>query len=234
MGNKPNSCLVLDVGKTNVKIHVLDERLKSLASFVRANEAICSDPYPHADVDGIWQWMMETFQKCAARFDIHAIAVSTHGATAALVDSSASGNSLVLPVMDYEWSGVDSINESYAPLRPAFGETGSPELAAGLNLGRQLMWQQHQYPGEFARADALLMYPQYWTWRLCGVPVSEVSSLGCHTDLWAPGAGNSPAWLHARDGNNCFPHWHPHGQSPEPSPSRCRLQPDYPPHAAFT
>jgi sugar (pentulose or hexulose) kinase len=30
------------------------------------------------------------------------------------------------------------------------------------------------------------MYPQYWAWRLSGVCVSEVSSLGCHTDLWAP------------------------------------------------
>jgi len=55
-----------------------------------------------------------------------------------------------------------------------------------LNVGRQLVWQQHHYPKEFESAEALLMYSQYWTWRFSGKLVSEVSSLGCHTDLWSP------------------------------------------------
>jgi sugar (pentulose or hexulose) kinase len=33
----------------------------------------------------------------------------------------------------------------------------------------------------------LLPYAQYWAWLLSGVAVSEVTSLGCHSDLWAPG-----------------------------------------------
>ncbi len=32
----------------------------------------------------------------------------------------------------------------------------------------------------------ILPWPQYWAWRLSGVIASEVSSLGCHTDLWRP------------------------------------------------
>ena len=35
----------------------------------------------------------------------------------------------------------------------------------------------------------MLPWPQYWAWRLCGETASEVSSLGCHTDLWRPYAG---------------------------------------------
>ncbi|NQV87812.1 MAG: L-fuculose kinase [Woeseiaceae bacterium] len=145
-----------------------------------------SAPYPHADVDGIWQWMMEVFRACAAAYEIGAIAVSAHGATAALVDSSRPGDGLVLPIMDYEWRGVESLDESYQQLRPSFNETYSPSLPGGLNIGRQLVWQQHHYQIEFESADALLMYPQYWSWRLAGKLVSEVSSLGCHTDLWSP------------------------------------------------
>jgi sugar (pentulose or hexulose) kinase len=74
-------------------------------------------------------------------------------------------------------------------LRPGFEESGSPRLPAGLNLGRQLDWLQARFPAEFARARHVLMYPQYWAWRLCGVVASEVTSLGCHTDLWRPRVG---------------------------------------------
>ncbi len=36
----------------------------------------------------------------------------------------------------------------------------------------------------------VVTYPQYWVSRLTGRPVNEATSLGCHTDLWAPGAGD--------------------------------------------
>jgi sugar (pentulose or hexulose) kinase len=186
MDKNPNNCLILDIGKTNVKIHVLDNRQRSLATYTKDNKVLSDAPYPHVDVDGIWQWMMEVIGTCALTYEIAAIAVSAHGATAALVNSSLSGNGLVLPIMDYEWSGVDSINESYQQIRPPFEETYSPGLPGGLNIGRQLMWQQQHFPTEFESAEALLMYPQYWLWRLSGSLVSEVSSLGCHTDLWSP------------------------------------------------
>jgi sugar (pentulose or hexulose) kinase len=38
----------------------------------------------------------------------------------------------------------------------------------------------------FGRAAHLLLYPQYWAWRLSGVMSAEVTSLGTHTDLWRP------------------------------------------------
>jgi sugar (pentulose or hexulose) kinase len=186
MDHDSHHCLVLDVGKTNVKIHVLDEQQRSLATHTKANKTLSSAPYPHADVDGIWQWMMQVFRTCAGEYEIEAIAVSTHGATAALVDPSLPANGLVAPIMDYEWRGVESVNEPYEQLRPAFHETFSPSLPGGLNVGRQLVWQQQHCAREFESAKALLMYPQYWSWRLSGSLVSEVSSLGCHTDLWSP------------------------------------------------
>ena len=70
-----------------------------------------------------------------------------------------------------------------------FARTASPKLPAGLNLGRQLFWQQQQFPQEFNRAT-ILPYPQYWAARLCGVRAWEPTSLGCHTDLWEPQRGD--------------------------------------------
>jgi len=205
MDKNSNNCLVLDVGKTNVKIHVLDERQQSLATYTKDNQVLKNTPYPHADVDGIWQWMMEVFCACVAEYEIGAIAVSAHGATAALVNSSLAGNGLALPIMDYEWLGVESLDESYEQLRPPFQETYSPGLPGGLNVGRQLTWQQQHYPNEFESAEALLMYPQYWTWRLAGALVSEVSSLGCHTDLWSPTKRNFSSLVESQGWTRLFP-----------------------------
>ena len=58
----------------------------------------------------------------------------------------------------------------------------------GLNLGAQLFWLDRLHPDAMASAT-LVPWAQYWAWFLSGVAVSEVSSLGCHTDLWAPGVG---------------------------------------------
>lgn len=197
-------CLVVDVGKTNVKIHVLNAAQESLAVHNLDNQIINADPYPHADVDGIWSWILSVFAEVARDYPVSAIAVSTHGATAALVDPAQEGDGLVLPVLDYEWNGVEN-PEGYAAVRPAFSETFSPQLPAGLNLGRQLYWQQKHFPDDFARARAILLYPQYWAWRLTGNLVSEVTSLGCHTDLWCPEKNEYSSLVKSLEWEGLFP-----------------------------
>lgn len=174
-----DALIVLDIGKTNVKLALVDAGGKLLAEQRRPNTIRADGPYPHHDTDGIWEWMLATCKGFAGRARITAIVPVTHGATAALVDDDG----LVLPVLDYEAAlpGVD-----YAAVRPLYSDTFSPLLPAGLNLGRQLVWLQQQYPDRFARAKHILMYPQYWAWRLCGVAAGEATSLGCHTDLWNP------------------------------------------------
>lgn len=178
-------CAVLDVGKTHVKLHVVDGRLESRFCRSRGNSVIQEGAYPHYDIDGLWAWTCEILAEAAREFPIDVIAVTTHGATAALVDPGAGDNGLALPVMDYEFEGPAE-ERDYEGVRPPFSETCSPSLPAGLNLGRQLFWQRRHYEAEFNAARYVLPYPQYWAWRLSGVAVSEVTSWGCHTDLWSP------------------------------------------------
>jgi sugar (pentulose or hexulose) kinase len=181
---------VLDIGKTNVKLQLVNESGQACDSWSLKNSPLTGAPYPHADVTGIWQWLLATLRGCAQVDQITALIVTTHGATAALVNttltSSAKGDGLVLPVLDYEFAGVNDCDKAYREVRPDFTETLSPALPAGLNLGRQLFWLQQTFPNNFARATHILMYPQYWGWRLTGAVAGEVTSLGCHTDLWSP------------------------------------------------
>ncbi len=96
--------------------------------------------------------------------------------------------------IDYEFDGVASTRAAYAADVAALGgqddfdATLAPDLPAGLNAARQLHWLQRTHPDAWARTATLLPYPQFWAWWLCGVAASELSSLGCHTQLWHPHA----------------------------------------------
>jgi sugar (pentulose or hexulose) kinase len=172
---------VLDIGKTNVKLALVDAAtLTERRLLTRPNQPVTSGPYPHFDVDGLWGWLMDGLAGLAREAEIGAISVTTHGACGVLVD----GRGPVLPVLDYEHEGPDEVAADYEAIRPDFAETYAARLPSGLNLARQLYWQQRRWPEAFARATAFLTYPQYWAWRLSGVMASEVTSLGCHTDLW--------------------------------------------------
>lgn len=181
--------VVLDIGKTNVKLQLVDDAGQLCDSYSRNNRPLDRTPYPHADVAGIWQWLLQTLASYNRVSEIGALIVTTHGATAALVNGDLSqADGLVLPILDYEYAVINECDAAYRALRPDFAETLSPDLPAGLNLGRQIFWLQQQFPARFATATHLLMYPQYWGWRLTGQLAGEVTSLGCHTDLWAPRA----------------------------------------------
>src|SRR5690349_19300713 len=175
---------VLDIGKTNAKLALFDEgRLVWEKS--APNRILPGPPYPHEDVDGAFAFFLAALREAGRAHRIGAIVPTAHGAAGALIGE----NDLAAPVMDYEFADVEQIEPDYAKIRPPFSETLSPKVPAGLNLGRQLAYQKWRCPDLFARATHFLTYPQYWAWRLTGIAASEVTSPGCHTDLWAPRPG---------------------------------------------
>jgi sugar (pentulose or hexulose) kinase len=179
----PGNVLVVDIGKTNAKLAVVDTAAMSeVVVMTRPNRVLAGPPYPHADVAGLWEFILDGIRTLHASHGVGALVVTTHGATAALLDA---GGGLALPVLDYEHDGPDGLAAAYDAVRPGFEETGSPRLPAGLNLGAQLHWQFGRF-AEASRTAAIVTYPQYWAYRLSGVASVEPTSLGCHTDLWDP------------------------------------------------
>ncbi|SIT54962.1 Carbohydrate kinase [Mesorhizobium prunaredense] len=175
---------VIDIGKTNAKVALVDlADVREVSLRRTANAPVADGPYPHHDVELLWSFILDSLAEINREQRIEAISITTHGATGVLVDAAGE---LALPVLDYEFAGPDTLAEDYDRIRPAFAETGTPRLPAGLNLGAQLFWQQKRFPAEFAKTAAMLMYPQYWALRLTGVTANEATSLGCHTDLWNP------------------------------------------------
>jgi L-fuculokinase len=186
---------VLDIGKTNVKLALFSPDGAIHWERSMANRVHPGPPYPHADVEAIWAFLIEALREAGAAQAVETIVTTTHGCAGALIDEQG----LVLPVLDYEFTGVDEIEPSYARLRPPYALTLSPKLPAGLNLGKQIAWQRSRFPDAFTRARLYLTYPQYWAWRLSGIAASEVTMLGAHTELWEPVNGRPSSLAAALD-----------------------------------
>lgn len=182
---------VIDIGKTNAKLALVRRSdLCEIAVVTRPNTVLPAPPYPHFDVDGHWEFILNGLSRFHAEHGIEAIAVTTHGASGALI---AADGTLAAPILDYEHSGPDAVAAAYDDIRPPFAVTGSPRLAMGLNLGAQIHWQFATDPQLRDKVRHIVTYPQFWAYRLTGVVASDVTSLGCHTDLWNPFDGGFSA-----------------------------------------
>jgi sugar (pentulose or hexulose) kinase len=187
----PRHVAVIDIGKTNVKLALVDTAdLREMAVVTRPNRVLPGPPWPHFDLEGHWQFLLKGLAEFHRAHGVDAISVTTHGASCVLVDAQGQ---LAAPMLDYEHPGPDALYAEYDAIRPPFSETGSPRLPMGLNLGAQLFWMFATDPGLKARTSAILTYPQYWGFRLTGIAATDASSLGCHTDLWDPQAGRLSA-----------------------------------------
>jgi sugar (pentulose or hexulose) kinase len=173
--------IVVDIGKTNSKVSLWDSGGKLLARRSRGNTQPSTAEYRTLDLHGIEQWLLDSLGEFARLCPVSHIVPVGHGAAAVLLKNGHAW----LPPMDYEDEPSASDCLEYRAQRDAFTITGSPALPCGLNLGLQLH-RLEKIHGRFTDDVVIVPWPQYWAWRLCGVATSEVSSLGCHTDLWQP------------------------------------------------
>jgi len=173
--------IVLDVGKTLSKLSLWTPEGRLLERRTRPNPRSGT-----LDASGIENWIEGTLRELGMLAHIGSIIPVSHGAAAAVIRDGA----LAQAPLDYETEVPEPVRKEYDRLRDPFVSTGSPALPLGLNLGAQLFYQESLDPSLFAGRAIVMPWPQYWSWLLSGVAASEVTSLGCHTDLWNPLTGS--------------------------------------------
>ncbi|MEA3180657.1 MAG: hypothetical protein QOI59_4180 [Gammaproteobacteria bacterium] len=174
--------IVLDVGKTLSKLSLWTPEGRLLERRTRPNPRIERNRLATLDAVGIERWIEETLREFAGLAQVGSIIPVSHGAAAAVIRDGK----LVQAPLDYESPVPDDVRAAYDVLRDPFASTGSPALPVGLNLGAQLFYQESLNPALLEPNTTVLPWPQYWSWLLSGVAAAEVTSLGCHTDLWNP------------------------------------------------
>ncbi|SMC49020.1 carbohydrate kinase [Rhizobium sp. RU36D] len=173
---------VFDLGKTNSKLFVISAEGKVLDEARTRPVWRMDGDLRVLDDAALYDWMRRELARVITEHQVDRVMFSGHGCTFALV----SGDALVHGILDYEQEPPADIAARIDAMVPEFRETFSPMLPLGFNYGRHLLWLNERDTGLISRADAILSYPQFWSWRFSGSAVSEVSYLGCHSHLWAP------------------------------------------------
>jgi sugar (pentulose or hexulose) kinase len=193
---------VLDIGKSNARLTVIDPATElPLYTARRSNRGIETADLRQLDIAGLEGWLLDSLAACPERARIGCIVPVAHGAACVMLDREGE----IVAAPDYEDPIFEADHDAYARLRDDFTETLSPDLPLGLNFGRQIFAIEQHLPDQYRRIDRILTYPQYWAWLLCGVAASEVTSLGCHTDLWSPAHADFSPLAQSRGWAGKFP-----------------------------
>lgn len=192
---------VLDVGKTNVKLLAATPEGAVVEAVRTRVQSQPGPPYLRVDLPAIETWLLGALGDLARRHRLVAFVATGYGTSGVLVDDDGP----VLPMMDYEAEAPGWLHDAYAAEAPGFAETGSAIDPGMLRLAKQVLWQERDFPAEFARARWLLTLPQYFAWRLGGAAASEITALAAQTHLWNPVAGDVTGIVSRRSWRRLIP-----------------------------
>jgi len=185
--HRPQVILIFDIGKTNKKILVYNQQYEVLfEEFANFEEIEDEDGFPCEDLVALTDWVIRSFKKWKnnPEVELKAINFSAYGASFVLLDEKGVPcfplyNYLkpfpsTLQKTFYEKNGD---NEKFAL------ETASPNLGS-LNAGMQLYRLKVEKAAQFKKVKFALHLPQFFSYMLSNNPISEMTSIGCHTALW--------------------------------------------------
>jgi sugar (pentulose or hexulose) kinase len=190
---------IFDIGRTNKKFFLFDRDFQEVyREYVRFDEITDEDGYPTENLEALENWAKEVFDKMldSPEYEIEALNFSCYGASLVHVDENGKP---VTPLYNYMKPLKDEVYTSfygtYGPENELSRVTGSPKLGM-LNTGMHLYWLKHAKPEVFKKIKYSLHLPQYLSFIFTGIPVSEYTSVGCHTLLWDYEKNDYHTWVY--------------------------------------
>ena len=199
---------VFDIGKTNKKFFLFDKNYQEVFKAYTRFEEIEDDEGHAADnLQAIEEWLKATFAEIlkSKNFRVHTINFSCYGASFVHIDKNGRR---VSPLYNYTKPFPDKLlkqfHDKYGDSLKIARETASPPLGM-LNSGLQLYWLKYTKPEQFKKIKYALHLPQYLSWLFTGIPLSEYTSIGCHTGLWDFDKGDYHDWVYAEEIDRILP-----------------------------
>ena len=182
-----SNSLIFDIGKTNKKWFLFDPAYNVLdSSQISIGEISDEDGFPCEDLVAIEDWVKTSLEFILNKIDadIRSVNFSTYGASFVHIDQDGVPlTPLYNYLKPYPGSILDKFYKTYGDAEKIAKITASPQLGM-LNSGLQLYWLKSTRPDVFERIQWSLHLPQYLCFLITGIPVSEFTSIGCHTGLW--------------------------------------------------
>ncbi|WP_108424478.1 FGGY-family carbohydrate kinase [Muricauda amoyensis] len=190
---------VFDIGKTNKKFFLFDANFEEVyREYTQLDLIEDEDGYPTEDLEGLCNWIKGVFERTikSKEYSITALNFSTYGAS--LVHLDEFGEPLT-PLYNYTKPYPEEIRQeffqTYGPKNDFLKATGSDDSGM-LNSGLQLYWLKRTKPEIFKRIKFSIHLPQYLSYIFTGIPVSEYTSIGCHTGMWDYGKKDYHDWIY--------------------------------------
>ena len=173
--------IVLDIGKTNVKLTFVDSRNnKTIKFFTTKQKNIYRHGIKILNSNSIFEWALKKITYIGKKHNLDKFVCTAHGTSIALISYD---DKELLACTDYEYK-FDKLFNNYKKIAPKFNESFSPFLENGLNIGQQIYYLYKRKQKLIKETKYILNYPQYIVWKLTSGFSSEISYVGCHTHLW--------------------------------------------------
>jgi sugar (pentulose or hexulose) kinase len=182
-----NVIAIFDIGKTNKKLFLFDEQYK----IVWEQSDICAqtvdeDGEPCEDILQLTEWAHQSLARITALADVRikAINFSAYGASFVYIDRDGKP---IAPLYNYLKAYPALLKNNFYDTyggETAFSLLTASPVLESLNSGMQLYRVKEQQPGLFSNMRFALHLPQYFSFLLTGQACSDITSIGCHTNLW--------------------------------------------------
>ena len=178
---------IFDVGKTNKKLFLFNERYELvLERSQQFAEIVDEDGFACENLSALTLWVFSVFSEVSSLRDYEVKALNFSGYGASLVHLDKAGKP-VTPLYNYLKPYPKVLQKQF------YGEyggealisklTASPVLGS-LNSGMQIYRLKYEQPKLFLKIKRSLHLPQYLSFLFSHQPVSDMTSIGCHTNLW--------------------------------------------------
>jgi sugar (pentulose or hexulose) kinase len=191
--------VLFDVGKTNKKVFLLDEQYKIVWEQSQSlPETKDEEGESCEDVEKLTNWVRRTFDQVMTLRDITIRAVNFSAYGASFVHIGKDGTP-VAPLYNYLKPYPEGLKKKFYDTYG--GEitfsmlTASPVLGS-LNSGMQLYRIMEQRPELYGQIQNSLHLPQYLSFLLTGQRCSDITSIGCHTNLWNFSQDHYHEWVY--------------------------------------
>ena len=184
---KTPTIAIFDIGKTNKKLFLFNENYDIVyEKSTQFDEITDEDGDLCEDVELLSKWVLDAFQEVSQNpdFEIKALNFSTYGASFVHLNSEGK---VVAPLYNYLKPYSENLKkqfyDTYGGEQVFARKTASPVLG-NLNSGMVLYRLKYENPALFAQIHYSLHLPQYVSFLFTGKFYSDITSIGCHTNLW--------------------------------------------------
>jgi L-fuculokinase len=178
---------IFDIGKTNKKLLLFDNGGKVVFSKQEIlPETTDEDGEPCEDIELLKGWILNNWEAVMKHkdFQIRAVNFTSYGASFVHLDCN---NKIITPVYNYLKKFPEELEKQfYKTYGEKFGfsaDTASPPLGM-LNSGLQLYWLKYRKKELFSKIETALHLPQFLSFLISNLKISEYTSIGCHTAMW--------------------------------------------------